>query len=266
MARTRIGDGPNAPGQKTHATETAPVAPHAAGSCDTFRRVRIPWRCAWTRTAGGLAGVALVLLASPDAALAQEVVPVVTIGSTAEPGMIINACIDPADVRSIAGEVEFVRTDAENELVVNVTITGPVEDGTDQILFESGVESVSLPLEPRLEENGSDNVDVALVEGAGYSLGEPSAVSIPLAVATADCIPPTTTPEGPREPGSTTGPSGESVAPTATAPTTAPPMNVLPETGLAAASVLWTASMSILLGTLLVRGARRRQRSFQTPS
>lgn len=109
--------------------------------------------------------------------------PVVSIASVTEPRVFDNQCADPPEVERTPGEVVVSRSTTDGPLTVPVSIAGAVEDPAEEALFNDGAATASIPLVPSLGGPWG-SIEVAIVAGDGYDIGDPSTLSawIPAAI------------------------------------------------------------------------------------
>lgn len=198
------------------------------------------------RSVGALVMCFAALGFSSPLVLAQEGppedLPVVRIEAIENPSAIVNDCVEPVEIDRHSGTVTLFRTGTEGELTVQLTVSGPVETPPIEAHFAAGSETVTFELTPALPLS-SDPIQITLVEGDGYGLGEPSISSTQLIVAVPGCVPSTS---------STTGTS--EVPPTVTTAGVGPTSTELPRTGPLSGLAYLAAGglVAIALGAFLV--------------
>lgn len=203
------------------------------------------------RWVGPLLLAAACLVGRPVAA--QEPLPVIRIETTEPPQVFFNDCVQPPEVETRPGSVVLSRTgDITGSLSVAYEVTGPVAPTSGVVVFEAGLAATAIELTPDAEDpNGP--IEVIVIDGEEYQLGEPSSASLSVAIAVPGCLEPTTT--------VTTSVPTTSAPPTTTGarPTTSVLARTGPSdtTGPATTGALVVGLTSVIVGSAFVGTARR---------
>ena len=166
--------------------------------------------------------------------------PIVRITAT-QPPMMALGC-DASHITVYSGSIVLSRSGSTaSTLTVAYHATGPIEPTPGTITFAAGESTATITLTPLKQQPVADEgVDVSLLDGTAYDLGDPSSTHTSVAVAVPDCF------------------GGSTVATsTTTTTTTAPPTPQLPRTGSDSTSWFVLGATFVCAGAALVAAKRR---------
>jgi hypothetical protein len=128
---------------------------------------------------------------------AQEPLPVVRVQSS-ESHAFTFGCTD-APPLTHPGSVVLARTgDTTSALTVTYDLTGPVEPTAESVEVPAGEATVAIELVP-LPDGDTGPIELVLLDGGEYDLGDPDSATLFPSIATPICAPPGS-PESPEPP------------------------------------------------------------------